>query len=857
MKLHTKNKEEVLAELKTSINGLTEKEANYRLLEYGLNEIKESKKTPLIYRLLKNFTHFLAVLLWIAAALCFMLEYFEPNQGLFNLGIAIIAVIFINAIFTFIQEYRAEKALEELRKLLPSYVTVIREGEKKSILATNIVPGDVIVIKEGDKVPADGRVIESHNLTVNNAPLTGEWEHKVLTDQPFDGEYLESPNLIFAGTDIVSGEGIAVCYATGMSTEFGKIAHATTAIEAGLSPLQKEIVRLSRIVSIIAIVMGGLFFFIGFLIGKGFWENFLFAIGIIIAFVPEGLLPTVTLSLAMGSIRMAKKKALIKRLNAVETLGSVTVICTDKTGTITQNKMEVKEFYPQHNFEYFSLISYFCGTIEKAPDGSFKGDGTDISLANFFSKNEKIEGSAISKIPFTSARKRITVTIKKNGKYYLLTKGAFEAIVPLCSDIKEKDISKVYDNMMAKGLRVIAFAYKEITEKEAEEIEKVEKGLIFVGLAGLYDPPREGVSNAIRLCKTAGIKIIMITGDAGKTALAIAKDIKLVEENPILMSGSEVEKISDLELQKILEHKEIIFYRMTPELKLKIVNALMMSGEIVAVTGDGVNDAPALKKADIGIAMGISGTDVAKEASDMILLDDNFATIVNAVEEGRTIFENIRNFITYIFASNVPEIIPYLAFVLFKIPLPLTIMQILAIDLGTDMIPALALGTEKPSFDIMKRPPRSQNDRLLNFKIFKRAHLFLGPIEASAGFVTFFYILKTYGWSYGEMLLSNNNIYLQATTGFLSAIIITQIANVFVCRSRELSVFQLGFFSNKLVLWGILTDIIIAIFVIYTPIGNRFFQTTPLPPHLFLIPVPFALLLFFADELRKYRMGKK
>jgi len=853
MKLHSITVNDVLSELKTSLEGLTEKEAEIRLHEYGSNEIKESKKTPLFVRLLKNFTHFLAVLLWIAATLCFISEYFDPGQGLKNLGIAIIGVIIINAVFTFIQEYRVEKALLELKKLLPFNVAVIRDGVVKTIDATRLVPGDIVILKEGDKVPADIRIIKANYLMVNNAPLTGESSTKLLTHAPFEGEYFDSPNIAFAGTHIVSGEGLGVCYATGMATEFGKIAHATTAVEASLSPLQKEIVIISRIVAMIAFFTGVVFFITGFLIGKGFWENFLFAIGIIIANVPEGLLPTVTLSLAMGSLRMAKKKALIKRLNSVETLGSVTVICTDKTGTLTQNKMEVKDFYPHENRKTLAMISLFCNSIDKSTDNVLKGDPTELALLNFFKDTEALKGEILSKRPFSSETKRMSVVARIQNEYFLLTKGAFETIIPLCEQIETESILHVYNSMMEKGLRVIAFAFKKLKEEESlMNIENLEKNLTFAGIAGLYDPPRPEVYDAIKACKTAGIKIIMVTGDAGKTAVAIAKEIGLVKGSPVVLEGGEVEKMSDIELHNVLQNEEIIFCRMTPSLKLKIVNTLMLDGEIVAVTGDGVNDAPALKKADIGIAMGIAGTDVAKEASDIILLDDNFATIVKAIEEGRTIFENIRNFITYIFASNIPEILPYIAYVLFKIPLPLTIMQILAIDLGTDMLPALALGAEKPSPDIMKKPPRSHKDRLLNFKIFRRAYLLLGPIEALAGFITFFYVLKEGNWHYGEMLSQASPLYLQATTAFLSAIIITQIANVFVCRSNEVSIFKLGFFSNRLIYWGILTEILISLLIIYTPLGNQFFQTTPIDPKYFLLAIPFAFLLILVDETRKF-----
>jgi sodium/potassium-transporting ATPase subunit alpha len=382
--------------------------------------------------------------------------------------------------------------------------------------------------------------------------------------------------------------------------------------------------------------------------------------------------------------------------------------------------------------------------------------------------------------------------------------------------------------------------------------QSLEEALVFAGLIGLEDPPRPEVPDAIRKCHEAGIKVIMITGDGSRTAVAIAREIALVKEEPVVIEGTEFVKMDDRELRQKLSAKEIIFARMTPKHKMRVVSVLQEEGERVAVTGDGVNDAPALKKADIGISMGISGTDVAKEASDMILLDDNFATIVNAVEEGRAVYENIRKFITYIFASNIPEAVPYLAYILLRIPLPLTIMQILAVDLGTDMLPALALGTEKPTPSVMKQPPRSRDERLLDLSVISRAYLFLGPIEAVACMFGFFYVLYGGGWNWGAMLQPDNVLYMQATTACLTAIVIAQMGNVFACRSSRESVLGLGLFTNRVIFIGIGFELCLQLFIVYHPWGNRIFSTSPVPLQIWLVLLPFAFLLLFAEEVRKF-----
>jgi sodium/potassium-transporting ATPase subunit alpha len=877
VKIHNLSKEEVLQSLITSEKGLSEGDAGRRLHEYGLNEITEVRRRPLYLRLLSQFTHFLAVLLWIASALSFLSEYLHPGEGMLTLGLAIIAVIFINAVFTFIQEYRAEKALDALKKLLPFYVKVLRDGKEKEIHAREVVPGDIIMLSEGDKIPADARLIETSELKVSNAPLTGESELMLRNEEPFDGEFIVSPNIAFAGTTVMSGSGRAAVFATGMSTEFGRIAHLTSAVEAGLSPLQKEIVRVTRILATIAAAVGIFFFSLGFLIGRSFWDNFIFAIGITVALIPEGMLPTMTLSLAMGSQRMAKRKALIKTLASVETLGAVTVICSDKTGTLTQNKMTaVKMCFDNMVIAVQDLkkgtacellkIAYLCNNA-RFIDGQYKGDPTEVALFKVAREEMgDLKTERIKEIPFDSERKRMTTLNVIEGKLVALSKGATEGLFPLCSHVLinggkvpvdetlKKETIDIYHALTDMGLRVLSFAYKEIEKREDAGMkpEDIEHNMIFTGLIGLEDPPRPEVPEAIIKCHEAGIKVIMITGDGSRTAVAIAKQIGLIKEDPAVIEGLEFNEMSDRDLREKLLGKEVLFARMTPKDKLRVVSILKEEGEIVAVTGDGVNDAPALKKADIGLAMGISGTDVAKEASDMILLDDNFATIVNAVEEGRTVYENIKKFITYIFASNIPEAVPYLAYILLRIPLPLTIIQILAVDLGTDMLPALALGAESPAPGIMKQPPRKLKERLLDLPLIIRSYLFLGPMEAIACMFGFFWVLYNGGWTWGMILPQNDLLYLQATTACLTAIIITQIGNVFACRSSKDSVFSIGFFSNRLIFAAIMAEVLLQVLIVYHPFGNKLFGTAPIDLHVWLILIPFSVGLLAAEELRKF-----
>ncbi|MEN6587453.1 MAG: cation-transporting P-type ATPase [Sulfuricella sp.] len=877
MKIHHLTAEEALASLHSGPDGLAVAEAARRLLEFGPNRVESLPLEPLWLKFLKGFTHFFALILWLAAALAFAAEWSAPGQGMAMLGYAILGVILINGLFSFWQEYRAERALSALLKLLPCQVKVIRGEGVEQVEAVRLVPGDVVLLQEGDNVPADCRVIEAHGLRVNTATVTGESRPKACVSDPSNAEeLLHSNNMLLAGTSVVAGEGKAVVFTTGVNTEFGKIAHLTQAPKARLSPLQREIVHLSHIVAGLSIGLGVLFFLAGQAMGLSFWENFLFAIGIIVANVPEGLLPTVTLALAMATQRMARRNALIRHLPSVETLGSATVICTDKTGTLTLNRMEVKQLFtlgvykaPQdlreHSPRYADLLAAarYCHMLKRREDGVWLGDPMEVALVRMA---EHVGGAwaelpAVDEVPFDADRKRMSTLHLSAGEQVLYTKGALQTVMPLCTHIETENGVVVLDaekresmlcaeqQLAGQGLRVLAFASRRVAPGERRD--QLERGLTLNGLVGLEDPPRAEVAEAVRKCHAAGIKVIIVTGDHPHTAVAIAREIGLCVA-PLVVTGDDMQHLSAAQLQLKLDAPEIIFARLKADQKMRIVVALQKKGHIVAVTGDGVNDAPALKKSDIGIAMGIAGTDVAKEAADMVLLDDNFASIVAAVEEGRAVFDNIRKFLTYILTSNIPEVVPYLAFVLFKIPLPLTVIQILAVDLGTDMLPALGLGAEKPHPGVMHKPPRPRHERLLSGAMLLRAYLFLGMLEAAAALAAFFWVLHGGGWQYGMDLPRHDGLYLQATAATLSAIIVMQVVNVFICRSDRDSVFSRNLLDNRLLLLGVAVEICLILLIDYTPWGNALFGTLPIAREVWLLLIPLALAMLALEELRKW-----
>jgi sodium/potassium-transporting ATPase subunit alpha len=864
-----------LATLGSSAQGLSDHEAQRRLREFGPNRVEAAKREPLWLTLLREFSHFFALILWLAAGLAFLAEHFDPGKGMAELGLAIVGVIVVNGCFSFWQAYRAEQALEALRQLLPQRVTVRRAGRAEEVDAADLVPGDVVLFAEGARVPADCCILEGWGVRVNLATLTGESCPKVRSANTEELAAANDPliarGLLLAGTLIVAGECSAVVYATGMRTEFGRIAHLTQTAGETESPLQKEIRRVSRLVAYLALGLGAFFFAIGHAIGLPFWANFMFAIGIIVANVPEGLLPTVTLALALATQRMAKRNALVRHLPAVETLGSATVILTDKTGTLTQNRMTVREIFvsghhhltakrwPRGHDLRLRAVARFCHNL-KFPNGQPSGDPMETALWQFADAIPEL-GQRVGEIPFDAERRRMSVVTRMvDGSGYLWCKGAPEVVMPLCTHWNEGEEHRPFDavaqemfrraheDMADRGLRVLALAWKPLAASE----DAAEVGMELCGLIGLEDPPRPDVHEAVSRCHAAGVRVIMVTGDHPHTAMALAREVDVVRTaDPLVLTGDAVRQMSPAALQLALDAPEILFARVTAEQKMLVVQALQNKGEIVAVTGDGVNDAPALKTADIGIAMGLSGTDVAREAADIVLLDDHFATIVNAIEEGRAVFENIRKFLTYILTSNIPELVPYLAFVLFRIPLPLTVIQILAVDLGTDMLPALALGAEKPHADVMNRPPRPHHERLLSWPVLARAYLFLGPLEALGALATFFFVLDAGGWSYGELPGPADPLYLQATTACLAAIVLVQMVNVFVCRHPLLPAWRFPLFENRLLLVGLAAELLLLLFIVYTPWGNRLFGTAPLSAEVWLFALPFALLLGVAEEARK------
>jgi calcium-translocating P-type ATPase len=913
--------DKVYEALDTGPRGLSQAQANERQQKLGKNLIDEKKRKSVVLIFLSNFIHLMAVLLWIGGAVAFL-------AGMPQLGIAVWLVNVINGVFSFWQEHRAGKATDALRNMLPSYARVIRDGEEVKILAEDLVIGDIILLAEGDKISADARLIESSDLQVDQSTLTGEsnpvrkMKEEVLKE---DLTRAEIPNLIFAGTNVSEGNGKAIVLEIGMKTEFGKIAGLTQNMKEAQSPLQRELDRLTKQISIIAISFGVFFFVAALLLVKEPMASaFIFALGMVVAFIPEGLLPTVTLSLAMAVQRMSKRNALVKKLSSVEALGSTTVICTDKTGTLTQNEMTVNHLWLANKEFEVSGVGYssngdvllkgqkimakddmdlrllltaaaLCSNArllppnEESPRYTVLGDPTEACLSVVAEKagidmhRQQELTPRLRELPFESRRKRMT-TIHQLDKPMEGTsriayiKGAPKEIIKLSGFLRSdgtvntmtedmrKTIMEANDSYARDGLRVLAVAYRLIhkddnipTAMSAYTPEIIETDLVFVGLVVMADPPRPEVADAVEECRRAGIRIIMITGDYGLTAESIAKRIGIVKgPRPRVVSGLELEALSDEQLKVYLK-EEIIFARVAPEQKLRVVTNLQEMGEIVAVTGDGVNDSPALKKADIGVAMGIAGTDVAKEAADMILTDDNFASIVHAIEEGRAVYSNIRKFLLYILNSNMPEAVPSALFLFSRgaIPLPLTVMQILTIDLGTDMMPALGLGTERPEEGIMDQPPRNPKETLLNRKLMIKAFLWYGMLGSIASAVSYFYVNIRNGWPSVPLAEGNDPVYIKATAMALAAIVFCQIGAVFNCRTEKQSVFRVGLFKNKQVNLGILIEIVLIVALVYLPPLQSVFHTTALSSLDWLLLCIWPPLILFIEEVRKALLRRK
>ena len=885
MRIQKLSPSEAIASLQSAVTGLPAGQVERRLREYGRNEVASVAGKPMWLRFIREFTTFFTLILWVAAGLAFFAAWSEPGQEMARVGYAIVIVIVVSGLFSFWQEYRVEQTLAALRNMLPPKAQALRDGKIVVVPAAQLVPGDIIHLQQGDNVPADCRLVEAFGVRVNNSAVTGESLPKSRNAEPSDAqEPIESRNIVLAGTSLVSGRAKAVVFATGMDTEFGKIAHLTQTAGEDVSPLRREIARLSRFTALLALVIGALCFFLGWFVGVPFWKAFIFAIGIIVAIVPEGLLPTLTLALVLATQRMAKRNVLIRYLPSVETLGSTTVICTDKTGTLTQNRMVVRRLYLGNtlislaqakqtadlgrSYRQFFVTALACHDLRETLDHgkpTLFGDPMEVALVEMAHGfvSAPSAGQRLDEIPFDADRMRLSVLHQADDGLMLFVKGAPETLLPLCRRVlvdgdnrtldaaAQVSITQAQEAMAREGLRVLAFAYRNVAA--SYEHERLEEDLVFAGLAGLEDPPRPEVPDALRRCRQAGIKVIMVTGDHPHTATAIAREIGLVQSaSPTVITGEQLARFSAIQLQLALDADEVIFARVVANEKMRIVQALRKKKEIVAVTGDGVNDAPALRAAHIGIAMGISGTDVAKQAADMVLLDDNFVSIVNAVEEGRAVFANIRKFLTYVLVHNVAELMPYLGFVLLQIPLALTPIQVLSIDMGSDSLAALGLGVERPDPEMMRRPPRPAKERLMNWRLIARAYLFLGLIEAATAMAAFFFVLSGAGWHYGQYLGTQDPLYLRATTACFSAIILLQMVNVFLCRSSSRSVFSTGLGGNSLILLGVALEIAILVLINYTPWGNYLLATAPIGSDAWLFLVPFAAGMLVLEELRKW-----
>jgi len=899
----TLERHEVFDAFGTSARGLAGDVAAKRLVEHGPNELLKPKGRPLAYRFFAQFKDLFAIVLEVASAITF-LSYFldstHPKDDI-TVTIAILLVVVLNATIGFIQEFQAEKAAEALKSLLPPQAMVIRDGELQTVLARELVLGDLLVLSEGDHVGADARLVDAFELRVNNMALTGESEpvRRIAAPEIEVGQpRIEARNFVFMGTTVATGTGKAVVASTGMETEFGRIFSLTAAVKEERSPLQILIANVAKRVSAVAFLVAALLFGIRVLVHDPFVVAFIFALGVLVAFVPEGMPATLSVSLAVGVKRMARRNALIKRLSAVETLGSTTVICTDKTGTLTEGQMTVREVWTsgrahEVNGQGYSpsgdvaecdddvtetlraaLLCNNAKILPPADDKSWRciGDPTEGALRVAAAKvglvlsDEEERTPRTYELPFDSTRKRMS-TIHKTGEGEVAyVKGAPGEILAACStalwqgaevELSQQmrtAIEEANDRMARDALRVLAMAKRPFIRdgKDPEAIE-VEHDLCFLGLAGMLDPPREEVADAVAQCRTAGIRVVMITGDYGLTAEAIARRVGIVTTPlPRIVTGRDLAEMSDEELAEVLAGGgEVIFARVAPEHKLRVANAFKSLGEIVAMTGDGVNDAPALKTAHIGIAMGVAGTDVAREASVMVLLDDSFASIVAAVERGRSVYQNIRKFVIYLFSHNLGELIPILVATFMGIPLvPLSALQILSIDLGSDVMPALALGSEEPEPGLMQRPPRPRSERLLSAEVFRR-FLFLGIIQGIGSFVCFYVTLKHNGVANIHHVAVTQLGYRKAITMTQAGIVFGQFFNGFAVRTDRESVFKVGLLKNRALVAAEIIGIGIMMSISYVPVLQHILKTAPLGLRDWLLAAAFGVFLLAADEIRK------
>ncbi|CAI5449972.1 unnamed protein product [Caenorhabditis angaria] len=959
---HTIPIEELVTRLGSNLEtGLTRAKAAEVLQKNGPNALSPPETTPEWIKFCKNLFGGFAMLLWVGAILCYIaysVDYFTmeyPSKDNLYLGIVLMTVVIITGCFQYYQESKSSKIMDSFKNMVPTFAIVHRDGQKQQIRTEELVVGDIVEVKGGDRVPADIRVISAFGFKVDNSSLTGESEPQSRSPDCTNENPLETRNIAFFSTNAVEGTAKGIVIYTGDNTVMGRIAHLASGLDTGMTPIAREIEHFIHLITGVAVFLGISFFIIAFILGYHWLTAVVFLIGIIVANVPEGLIATVTVCLTLTAKRMASKNCLVKNLEAVETLGSTSTICSDKTGTLTQNRMTVAHmWYDQvihecdttetqtsqekrtgESFEALVRIASLCNRAE------FKvgqqdtpilrrdctGDASEIALLKF---TELTQGNVIAfrerhpkiaEIPFNSTNK-YQVSIHDNGDQYLLVmKGAPERILDVCSTIllngKEvpldeklrNDFNTAYLELGGMGERVLGFCDFVLPSSEfpkgfkfdVEEVNFPLKNLRFVGLMSMIDPPRAAVPDAVAKCRSAGIKVVMVTGDHPITAKAIAKSVGIISEGTetvediairkgvavdqvdpreakaAVIHGSDLREMSEDQLADIIRHhSEIVFARTSPQQKLMIVEGFQKQGQIVAVTGDGVNDSPALKRADIGVAMGIAGSDVSKQAADMILLDDNFASIVVGVEEGRLIFDNLKKSIAYTLTSNIPEISPFLTYILFGIPLPLGTVTILCIDLGTDMVPAISLAYEEAESDIMKRQPRDPlHDKLVNERLISLAYGQIGMIQASAGFFTYFWIMADNGFmpwdlyqlraqwdsraynnvldSYGQEWTYANRKILEYTcqTAYFVSIVVVQWADLIISKTRRNSLVQQGM-SNWTLNFGLVFETALAWFMCYCPGLDNGLRMYGLRFSWWFCALPFSILIFVYDEVRRY-----
>ncbi len=874
-KWHALSVEKVLEVLQTTKQGLSSEEAEKRLAKYGPNKIEDFRKKSMLVIFLEQFKSFLVAILIAAAIISLALDFFSGSTGEHTLDvILIISIVIANAVVGFLQEYKAEKSLEALKKLSAPKAKVFRDNELKIIDASLLVPGDIILLEQGDRVPADARLIEVSDFETNESMLTGESMPVQKSAAPLREATVlaDRKNMVYMNTFVTRGMAKAVVVATAMQTEVGKIASMLVEAEEKTTPFQAELASLSKNIALILIVIIAIVAIVQAVLIKGSLIGiFMRAVSLAVAAVPEGLPAVVTIALALGVKEMAKRNALARKLAVAESLGSVNVICTDKTGTLTENKMKVRKGYA--NLELFDAkeiqkdrielmlrCAALCNDASLSKRGSF-GDPTEIALLEFVEEkglNVAQLRSAfprLKEIAFSSKRKMMSVVCSEKDKLYMFSKGAPEVIIEKCnkvyingsivslSDDIKRQILKANKKMGSEALRVLAFAFKEIkTQSEVSE-----ENLVFLGLLGMMDPPRAGVKEALEDCRNAGIKVIMLTGDNVETAKAIGNELGFKTDNAI--DASELEKINEQKLREIVKEVEI-FARVAPEHKVRILEALHANNMVVAMTGDGINDAPALKRADVGIAMGIRGTDVAKEASDLILLDDNFVTIRHAIAQGRAIFDNIRKFVNYLLSTNLAEVLVVFLFTLIELYIffgkdvaILTASQLLWINLLTDGLPAVTLALDPASKDIMKRKPRPKSEGIINTRVMFSI--------ITIGIVMSLFLLGVFLIDFFGSEGSIENRFLHARSMLFTAFVVFEFARVYMVRSR----YKIGIFSNKWLIVAILLSLLLQAAIIYSPIA-KLFKVVPLTLYDWLCLFG-AFIAFFAFGIIETRVEDK